>query len=400
MYLVKRATIWLVGFLAPGMAVAQTSVFQPGYVIRAEAPADTIRGYVDTFFAVEKKGVIMFRTTQDAATAQTFTAAQLTAAGTGTQEVYVTRQIPIGDSLQPRFLRVVVRGEASLFITESGEQRARFFIERQGGQAMPLRRGQQLQVLNSVLAGCLALDFADTPANNRAYRYQLDDFKQAVQKYNACKPAQQREQLFSGPPKPGNQVGMRLGVQNSQLYYPDEPIFYNQKPTSGLSPALGVFVKFNLGHRVAIVPELLYGRSNNSFSVVKRVGATSFYYTNTMETQASYVRLPLTLRYTFSRPGRLLRPYIEVGGAGGLVFGAQSLFILVNSELAGGTLGRTQKYSVGRNLLGYHGGAGVDFYSPIGIWGCQSVWRNYFLSTPTKRKISVLTIVSISTISS
>ena len=372
MYLVKRATIWLVGFLAPGLAVAQTSVFQPGYVIRAEAPNDTIRGYVDTFFAVEKKGVIVFRNTQDAATEQTFTATQLTAAGAGTQEVYVTRQIPIGDTLQPRILQVVVSGEASLFKTHSNEQQARYFVERRSGQTMPLRRGQHLQVLQNVLIGCTALS-TDLTANRARYSYQLDDLRRAVQQYNACTTSMLTEQVYSGPPKPGTQLGVRLGMQSSQIYYPESAdLFNSQKPKAHFAPSVGVFLKLGLSSRFAFVPELLFGQSSSTQSVTIRPGASNDYYTIQKEMGASYVRLPLTLRYTLGRPGRRFRPYLEGGYVMGMAVNTKSHY----SQIPAGSVGidRTirEDYTVERLMLGSYIGAGIDFYSPVGVWGLSA----------------------------
>lgn len=367
----KRAAI-IVGFLLPGLSIAQTSIFHPGYIVRTEAPTDTVRGYVDTFFAAEKKGIVRFRTTQDAATEQTFTAAQLAAAGAGTQEVYVTRQIPIGDRLQPRFLQVVVSGEASLFKTQSNEQQARYFIEQRGKQTMPLRRGQYLQVLQNTLAGCSAIAKAIT-SNRTRYSYQLDDLRRAVQQYNACTTPPQPEQVYSGPPKPGKQLGVRVGMQSSAIYYPQgKELFNNQKPETHLDPTVGIFWKLNLSPRIAFVPELLYGRSRSTQSVTIRPGASNDYYIIQQEIEASYVRLPFTMRYTFGRPGRRVRPYLEGGYVAGAAFGTKSRYAQIPAGTVNVDRTRTEDYTVERLMLGYHAGAGIDFHSSFGVWGISA----------------------------
>ncbi|RTQ47172.1 PorT family protein [Hymenobacter gummosus] len=346
--------------------------------MRSAAPTDTIRGYVDTYRGTHRWGFVRFRATPDGATEVLHTR-ELQAVGTADgRQVLRTRPVS-GDSL--RLLEVVADGPLNLYYGYSPRADVDFFLQQNGGEVLPLRRTQFLPVLQSVMAGCPTLA---VNGGKQRLQYARQPLAQLVDAYNRCSTVAGKAHRYPGARPPRPEIGVRAGLQRSQLWYEDNGhAFGYQKPDANTNFTGAVQLTLPIGGSFRAVVEGAYSQAHSYVQVHDLPRASVNYFTRSADLKASYLQVPLMLRWQVGREGRLVRPFVEAGGGLNVVLNYRAWY----TETPDVSYDKADAYDLGMDRVQFmvRGGGGVDVRTPIGKLGVALHTQRVSIGSPREK---------------
>lgn len=311
--------------LAPATARAQAD-FRPGYIVKLAG--DTVRGEVDYRGAAFSATRCRFRPTAGVAET-TFEPSDLRGYGLSQeQKAYASFALP--DTVAHFFLETVVRGPASLYYFRDGQQHDRFYITTASFPLTELiyrkvrvaRGGSVYLNEQNIFRNTLAQALAGCPAVQRkltVLSFYERDLAKAVVAYNQC--------INPGGPlaapvattRQSLQIGIVLGVAQTRLalngggtFYTSTPLYDNLHFKANTVPVIGLSFRLplsRLSRKLSLGAELFYETQKYADNFTpQNIPLTRTY--SRLEFDLAYLRLPISVRYTF--PGKI-RPLVEAG---------------------------------------------------------------------------------------
>ncbi|UYZ58155.1 hypothetical protein [Hymenobacter latericus] len=363
--------------LGARLASGQSPLFQPGYIVRAGAPADTVRGYLDVYRATTRLGYIRFQATPEAPV-EKLRARHLLAAGTADlRQAFRSRQLS-GDSL--RLLEVVASGPLSVYTGYVANSPADYLLGEADKPLLPLARPQFLPVLQGVVANCPTLNLRDR--KRARLQYGRQPIGQVVTEYNRCATPAATARYYPGSGMQRLHFGAQGGVQHSRFWLVEKDMpFGNQRPTTTSYTAGASLVWVFSGHLQAAL-EVNYSRLGTTAQVRERPNAANNYFLRTAELELEALQIPLLGRWQFGRPERRLHLYAEGGGTHIQVLSYRARV----SETPEVATDRPYAYnlSMNANSLASRFGAGLTYRSKLGRWGLAAHRQSALLAGGSK----------------
>jgi hypothetical protein len=303
--------------LAAGKAAAQKQLFNPGYIVLAASPADTLRGEVDLYAADKARPRIQFRTAAGAVS--TYSIDELAAAGDASGLSYRRCSVPVGDAQKPVLLQVLAAGKINLYLDPTASLPALYYLEKAGYGVMPLKRGQFVQVLQTSFADCPTA--STTVASGGNYEYSGTALRRYVTNYNRCLAPQQAPAPATSAIAPSATASaakepirwmVQAGVARVSFFYP----FTTRKEAmpGPLVPTVGLLFSLPINSHLAFLTGCTYTsfRSDQTFETRTYTG-NNYVQTEHYESKGMLFRWPLLARVTLRRPERVWRPYLQGG---------------------------------------------------------------------------------------
>lgn len=369
------------GFAGVPIVQAQAD-FRPGYVV--PLTGDTLRGEVAYSGAQRSARLCRFRPSATAPTTS-YNAGQLRGYGFPGSKVYETRTLSFPDSsgyalpLRPTFLEVLTAGPVTLYYLLNTRGQEQFYVATSAAKPV-----QELIHTSEVAAasinnyyrennrfrGTLAEVFAACPSVQQAVAnlpFKFSALVAIVQRYNRCvqptaasAPAAEAAAVARRRGKLA--AGVLLGGQVSQQVLKDDDSPVTGTIAGSIAPAAGLGLQLSLpalNERLALRLEALYERqkydgviANNTFYSYKDAQ---------VNINASYLRVPLLLRYVF--PTRRLQPFLQAGLAYNRLLSYQQEY-QYRFALSNGGMGYTQAQpltlTVHNNELSFIGALGAQ----------------------------------------
>ncbi|OON68238.1 hypothetical protein [Hymenobacter sp. CRA2] len=375
----RRSLLILSALAFPALSFAQSTFFQPGYIVRTGAPNDTVRGYLDAYHATRRVGFVRFRPSLDAP-AETLRARDLAAAGTADRRQAFRTRMVNGDSL--RILELITAGPLNLYTGYSPRSDVDFMIEQTGGELLPLSRAQYEPVLKGVLAGCPSLT---TDNSQPRLHYARVSLGRRIDRYNRCQP-DVSARYFPGS-KQRTELSIRVGSQRSQFWsvYKNQDFgFKKPAPATDITGAVQLAVP--IGGSLKAVVEASYSRARSFTQVHDMPRAATNYFTRSIDLQAQLLQVPIMLRWQLGRDAQRVRPYLEGGGGLSMVLSHRAWY----SEIPDVPTDRPDAYELGMSpVTGFsRGGAGVVCRTPIGNVGVAFHTQRLSTSSPNEKSYS------------
>ncbi|GAA4375555.1 hypothetical protein [Hymenobacter koreensis] len=304
-----------------GVSLAQ-SEFRPGYIV--PLTGDTLRGEVDFRGAQRNSTVARFRATATA-TPESFQPDRLRGYGFRNGKVYEAQTLtPPNGTAARYFAEVLEQGKMSLYYLTDAKGKELYYVAVQGQEPVLLEKRTEKVVLeagttserkvmqeNNLYRATLASLMTDCPAVRVGLirlSYAESKLRETVRSYNACvgsSPAPRAVQ--SG--KQRVVFGLTAGVNKSSLTYSSSTT--TDEKDDYTSPIFGLTLSKNLSRqndRISGQAALLH--EHVKFTTPRR--PNSFWSTPSRSIyDASYLRLPISVRYTF--PTGAVRPFVQIG---------------------------------------------------------------------------------------
>lgn len=298
--------------------------YRPGYVVKLNG--DTIRGELQVRGAIRSAQLCRFRATATA-TATDYQPTQLRAYGLDEMAAYQAQFVPrrgseVGNVL---FVRALVLGRANLYVYQSKEDEARYYLGMGTDSLQELRQYRvQKTVDNQVydeeqspFRMVLSKAFRDCPS----VQYLLpqlplanNDLTKLVTRYNECLGGSATTQARMPRQRTRLGVGLAGGLDATKVNFSSVLTRVRDGSFTAISPMGGFFVDLtspafnrNLALRLDVLYEKIHYADTyvaRNVSTVEERAQTSF--------DVSYLKLPLQVRYHFNT-GRF-RPFLQAGG--------------------------------------------------------------------------------------
>ncbi|HEX8351104.1 MAG TPA: hypothetical protein VF598_14165 [Hymenobacter sp.] len=318
---------FLVLLFIPTASVFGQADFRPGYIVLLTG--DTLRGQIKTASTQHNLRQCAFRATDNAPSVE-YTPKQLKGYGLpNDKQHYLSAVIAISDTSQAAyFLEVLVRGSVTLLYASNNGHDPRFFLQKTtgsreelklikrtvdlGGRTYVQEIRQYQQVLLTSFADCPALASAIKQA-----RFGENSLAQIVERYNTCigSTAISNTTATRGIKA---QFGVLAGaalIGNMRINSASGLGYYNAKLSDKLTPIAGLQLGLNnarLNRRLWFYLSAYYQqRSYKGQAAVGAEATSSVDQHYDLAYKASFIRLPLTLRYV-ALTGTV-RPFAELG---------------------------------------------------------------------------------------
>ncbi|AYA37774.1 hypothetical protein D3Y59_12385 [Hymenobacter oligotrophus] len=355
------------------LVLGQSPLFQPGYIVRADAPADTVRGYVDVYRATTRLGYIRFQATPEAPI-EKLRARYLLAAGTADmRQAFRSKQLS-NDSV--RLLEVIASGPLSLYTGYVANSPADYLLGEANQPLLPLTRPQFLPVLQGVVANCATLNLRDR--RRARLQYSREPLGKVVDEYNRCvAPRTSRYYPGSGLLRP--RLSIQAGLQRNLMWYEEKGRLFGNQRAETVSYIVGAGAVLPLHSNLHGVVEAQYIRPAAVIQVRERPGAMANYYQRTLDLKVHALQLPLLLRLQPGRPERRFHGYAEGGGGVFLVLSRRAR-ITDTPEVS---TDRPYAYDLPMRNNGFmiRAGAGVNHRSSWGTLGLGAHWQNNYIGS-------------------
>ncbi|QHL89129.1 outer membrane beta-barrel protein [Nibribacter ruber] len=370
--------------------------FQPGYIVQN---GDTLRGLVNQQGDKRQAVLATFKTSQDAKH-QNFSPSQVTAYGITNGYAYEAKKISSPDSTYLLFLRVLVKGPASLYFYKDQNSGDHFFLLHQDSlqELVVKKTKEQLATGYSLVTDnkykkTLFNAFKDCPNTGQAINklpFKEESLIKMVATYNNCVAPNSRDLYAVKARKSEITYGVQAGAQKGfyTLTTDDTP---EVSASSNIGYHAGLMLNITLpwaSERISALFEAQYAYTtyNDQGAFDHNNGHTEY----NLDLTYHHLKFPISIRYTL--PGSKVRPFFNAG--------AVLNYALSQEERYSGTFKFTynnEPNTFDRGIVPYPGkffpgyvlGAGV--YVPT--WGSQkaSVELRYETNRGNSRTYGYLT---------
>jgi hypothetical protein len=325
------AMVSLLVLTCPILSLAQAD-FRPGYIV--SLTGDTLRGEL-TYSGAQRSALVCRFRPAPTAPATSYNAGQLRGYGFPGNKVYEARALSRPDSsgyvLPPRpvFLEVLTAGPVTLYYYQNLKAQEQFYVATSAsGPVQELVHTSEVVSAsvnnyyreNNRFRGTLAEVFAACPSVQQSVAslpFKLSALVAIVQRYNRCvQPATTSAPVAEAAAVARRRgrltAGLLLGGQLSQQVLQDDDSPVAGTITGSIAPAGGLGLQLSLpalNDRLALRLEALYEWQKYDGII----GNNTFYTYNDAQVRvgASYLRVPLLLRYIF--PTRRVQPFLQAG---------------------------------------------------------------------------------------
>ncbi|WP_242926457.1 porin family protein [Pontibacter vulgaris] len=326
----KRA-YFLLFALVLSFQVAAQSNFKPGFIIKTDGSRS--EGLVD-YRGNERNATGTTFKSEESASPVAYLPADLLGYGFNGGKLYESRSIKsIGiedeEIDQPFFMEVLAKGPVSLyFLKELGKKERYFILKKDEAAVQELvqevrqvkQNGKTFTAVSKIYIGTLTNNMADCAAaldGIEKVRLEQSDLIKLVTKYNACISPNAVEFAKPVTANAKFEKGILLGVSNAKATFTamEGSFEYLAKGKFSSSTNLtgGFFLNFSMpkvSEKLSLHSAVMYYqyKYNGNYEYVK---SESIHDEYSGSIEASYLEVPLMLRYTY--PKGKTRPYFALG---------------------------------------------------------------------------------------
>jgi hypothetical protein len=295
--------------------------FKQGYIVTPSS--DTIRGLIENWGGTKNAHLVQFKKSASAEAIK-YEPKDILAYGFTEGKMFESKNYqPDSVTTSLTFMELLQSGKLNFYFCRND---GRFYVEKNGGQLYPLFQTEKIIKNNGTsylqvrkdYVGILNLvmdDCAEIKKKIEQVKLEYNHLQQLIARYNACGnnvPVVQTK---------GKQIilrwGFLTGIQSAGINFDTESTAYVVLTKTEFGHNIltygGAFLQTTIpwtNQRVSLVTEAHYRRSQHYADQERSLGMLGKSRDEVYIT-ASYVRVPIMLRYTFSKGS--LRPYVQAG---------------------------------------------------------------------------------------
>ncbi len=356
--LINTILFTLLFVLATGTTLAQSNLFERGYVILNNR--DTLFGYVkDLAVRTDLYLSVTFSDNQAGEKPVTYSPHEVIEYYYEPGLCFISHEIEWNNESGKRFLQCLVKGYASLFYYETAE-RSVYLLEKEGEplqfleeQPGDTRLMDQVSVerMRDFISGC-----PDLNEKIETLSTQDKDLIRLIKKYNWCIRADQEMVLYKPGKEKSFRIGVTAGLNLSDITVQGNTNYHNANLKLGMGFNLGVGLEFYFLNRFSGNLKVMWVSYNASLWDYPVDDPDTTFREDDVLINFSYIDFPVKLRFNFTQNR------IKFFAFGGIWYG-----ILVEQDIAVQSTrkGRSGVYPLDLDKLkrGYTGGLGITIPS-------------------------------------
>jgi len=354
----KNIAFTLLFLLAAGTALAQSNLFERGYVILNNR--DTLFGYVkDLTIRTDLYLSVTFSDNEAGENPVTYSPSEVIEYYYEPGLCFLSREIELKDESGRRFLQCLVKGYASLYYYETVEGSV-YFLEKEGEPLQFLEKHPEdprlmdqpsVEKMRDFVSGCPeVMEKVNTLSN------QSKDLIRFIRQYNRCSGDDQEMVLYKPGKEKSFRVGVTAGFNLADLTVQGNTNYHDANLQVGMGFNLGVGFEFYFMKRFSAKMKVMWVSYNASIWDYPVDDPDTTFREDDVLINFSYIDFPVQLRFN------LTQNRINTFIFGGFWYG-----ILVEQDIAvqSTSEGKSGVYPLDLDKLkrGYTGGLGISIPS-------------------------------------